>query len=126
MPRLWSFWEGWRGVVLRPPDFTALQRQGGCGAATHALRTLVGSVSPDSAARDAGLRAGDVVTAVDGEPVFAFRQVAEAVEASDGQPVTLALWRDGEEVEATVTPRRTDVPARDGWGSAIASTVVVR
>ncbi len=75
---------------------------------------LVGAVSPDSAARDAGVRAGDVVTAVDGEPVFAFDQVAEAVGASEGRPVTLLLWRDGEEVEATVTPRRTDVPGREG------------
>ncbi len=75
---------------------------------------IVGAVSPDSAARDAGVRSGDVVTAVDGRPVFAFGQIAEAVRASEGRSVTLALWRGGEALDVTVTPRRTDEPSPDG------------
>ncbi len=75
---------------------------------------IAGAVSPDSAARDAGLRAGDVITAVDGRPVFAFEQVVDAVSGSDGRPLTLAVWRDGETLTLEVAPRRTDLPRGEG------------
>lgn len=75
---------------------------------------LVGNVAPDSAARDAGLRPGDVVTAVDGAAVFAFEQVFDAVVASEGAPLALSLWREGEALEVTAAPRRTDLPGADG------------
>lgn len=76
---------------------------------SHAL-----GVSHDSAAEDAGILEGDVITAVDGTPVFAFSQLREIVGASDGAPLTLTIWRDGETVEKTLTPRRMDLPLQDG------------
>jgi regulator of sigma E protease len=71
-------------------------------------------ISPDSAARSADMRPGDVITAVDGQPVFAFDQVVEKVTASNGQPLTLSVWRDGADLTFVVTPRRTDLPTEDG------------
>lgn len=75
---------------------------------------LVGAVTPDSAAWDVEMRAGDLVTAVDGRPVFAFDQVVEAVVASEGRPVGLTVWRDGATLEFTVVPRRADLPTPGG------------
>ncbi|MDJ1008156.1 MAG: RIP metalloprotease RseP [Paracoccaceae bacterium] len=72
------------------------------------------SVSLDSAAEEAGLMDGDVIRAVDGASVFAFSQLREIVGTSDGQPLTLDIWRDGESLEVTLTPRRMDLPLDDG------------
>jgi len=55
-----------------------------------------------------------VVLSVDGVPVHAFAQLREIVGASDGRSLTLRLWRAGEEVEATLTPKRMDLPLPEG------------
>lgn len=76
---------------------------------------IAAAISPDSAARAVDMRAGDVILAVDGQPVFAFDQIIAAVTAGEGRPVTLDVWRAGEELTFVVTPRRTDLPT-DGGG----------
>ncbi|MEI4470283.1 RIP metalloprotease RseP [Frigidibacter sp. MR17.24] len=78
------------------------------------LPPRVAQVVPDSAAAAAGLRAGDVVTAIDGQPIASFAQMQDIVEGSEGRALVLGLWRDGQPVEATLSPRRTDLPLRDG------------
>jgi len=82
--------------------------------AAFPLIPLVRSVSPQSAAIEAGLQEGDVIQAIDGSPVFAFAQVREAVEAAQGAPLDLTIWRGGEIIEVTLSPRRTDLPTADG------------
>ncbi len=52
--------------------------------AAFPLVPLVQSVAPQSAAIAAGLRQGDLIRAVNGEAIFAFRQLREAVDAADG------------------------------------------
>ena len=74
----------------------------------------VSQVSPRSVAMDSGLEPGDVITAIDGEPVFAFDQLKSAVEASGGRALPLDVWRDGQTVRFTLAPRRTDEPLADG------------
>ena len=75
---------------------------------------LVKQVMPQSAAYGAGLRAGDVITAVDGTEIFAFRELKSAVEASDGASLALTVWRAGETLEFNMTPKVTDEPQDDG------------
>ncbi len=75
---------------------------------------LIGEVAPRSAAMDISLQAGDVITAIDGEPIFAFEQLKEHVESSDGRVLLLTVWRDGAELEFALAPRRTDEPQADG------------
>lgn len=75
---------------------------------------LADSVQPSSAAQDAGLRAGDVVLAVDGTPIWAFAELRERVGASDGQTLMLAVWREGETFEVALAPRRVDLPLPGG------------
>ncbi|WP_442902479.1 RIP metalloprotease RseP [Frigidibacter sp. MR17.14] len=78
------------------------------------LPPRVAQVVPDSAAGEAGIREGDVVTAIDGQPIASFAQMQQIVSASDGRALDLTLWRDGAEQGVTLTPRRTDLPLRDG------------
>ncbi|MEL7092032.1 MAG: RIP metalloprotease RseP [Pseudomonadota bacterium] len=87
---------------------------------------LVATVTPQSAALAAGLQQGDVITAIDGAPVFAFNQLKTAVETSDGRSLALSVWRDGEIIDKMLTPKRTDEPQADGgfvtvWRIGIAS-----
>lgn len=74
---------------------------------------LVTQVSPQSAALAAGLRAGDVITSINGEPVFAFEQLKTFVEGSDGAPLSLIVWNDGESRDVTLAPKRVDEPQAD-------------
>tara|TARA_R110002049_G_scaffold10127_1_gene50082 strand:- start:35809 stop:37152 length:1344 start_codon:yes stop_codon:yes gene_type:complete len=80
----------------------------------YLLPPLVSSVMPQSAAHDAGLQGGDVITAVDGTPIFDFDQLKEAVESSNGAALLLTVWRSGETLEFTMIPKATDEPQADG------------
>jgi regulator of sigma E protease len=75
---------------------------------------LVGGVNPDSAADAAGVQAGDAILAVDGQPVGSFAMLRDVVGASDGQPLTLTVWRAGQTLDLEMTPRRADLPLEDG------------
>ncbi len=80
----------------------------------YLLPPLVGQLVPRSAAIAAGLEQGDVITAVEGEEIVAFEQLKERVEGSDGEPLALTVWRDGELLEFTLAPKVTDEPQADG------------
>lgn len=65
---------------------------------------LVQSVSPDGPAGDAGLRPGDVVTELSGEPVRGADDLVAAVQRSSvGAELAVAFTRDGQPQQATVT-----------------------
>lgn len=78
------------------------------------MPALVSGLQPRSAAMDQGFEVGDVITAIDGTPIYAFEDLREAVEASAGADMVMAVWRDGETVEITVAPRRMDLPLPEG------------
>jgi len=80
----------------------------------YLLPPYVSSVQPRSAAYRAGLKGGDVITGVDGTEIFSFAQLKTAVEASEGQPLDLKVWREGEALDFTLTARPVDEPQPDG------------
>mgnify|MGYP001627765579 CR=1 FL=1 len=77
---------------------------------------LITQLAPNSAAYDIGLKVGDVIQGVDGEPVFAFDQLKERVEASNGAALALEVWREGQDsaLEFALAPRRVDEPQPEG------------
>ena len=80
----------------------------------HPMPPLVLDVQPKSAALDAGLKAGDVVLALDGQPMATFNQMPGLIEAKGGAPVRLTIWREGKTFDVELTPRRRDLPTSDG------------
>jgi len=110
---------GWLGVSLQPLDrdlATALSVADAKGA-------LVSGVEPNSPAARAGLRAGDVLTAVDGRRVESPRDVAAGVAAvAPGGTATLALLRDGaaleQRVEVGTSPASREAAAKAGGAAA--------
>lgn len=71
------------------------------------VETEAGSVNP---AGDAGIRAGDVILAVDGRAVTSARELLERVNEGDGQAAVLTVKRDGKNRSVSVLPVRE----RDG------------
>ena len=71
----------------------------------HPLAPVVGQVLLRSAAMEAGIKAGDVVLRAGGQDVTTFAQLPDIVAASQGAPVPLTIWRDGQTFELTITPR---------------------
>ena len=80
----------------------------------HPQPPLAGNIALNSAARDAQMQAGDVVTHIDGAPVATFQELREIVGASDGRAVDLTVWRGGQDVSLTLVPRRVDLPLDAG------------
>ncbi len=80
---------------------------------------LVSQVVPRSAAFEAGLQPGDTILNINGERAFAFAQLKEVVEGSNGAPVDLTIWREGETFDVVLTPKRTDEPLPEGGFQAV-------
>jgi len=65
---------------------------------------LVNSVTADSAAAKAGLKAGDLLVKVGGTPVEETTDLREAVGGLEpGKPTPVTVWRDGRNLDLTVT-----------------------
>ncbi|HEX8711995.1 MAG TPA: DegQ family serine endoprotease [Terracidiphilus sp.] len=65
---------------------------------------LVNDVSPNTPGSRAGLRRGDIITAVNGEPMSTNSQLQLKIsQSSPGTTVHLSVWRDGKTVEVPVT-----------------------
>jgi regulator of sigma E protease len=86
------------------------------------ILTQVQMVNPGSPAEAAGLRPGDVIRSIDGEPVFFYRFV-EVIESNPETPLRFAVEREGEPVEIVVTPRREGQVGRIGVMQGPASVV---
>jgi S1-C subfamily serine protease len=69
----------------------------------------VEGVSPGGPAAEAGVKAGDVIVAIQSQPVATGRELVKAMEAIEpGQKVALELRRDGKPVKLSVEARPLD------------------
>jgi membrane-associated protease RseP (regulator of RpoE activity) len=64
-------------------------------AATKKQKKCVEGADPVSAARQVGLRPGDVITAIDGQPVSGWDALTAKVRAAGGKTITVTYERDG-------------------------------
>lgn len=68
--------------------------------------SIVGTVDPGRPAWQAGIRPGDRITEVAGEPVsYFYEEMAPAIEAWPAQEIDIAWERLGEPMRARITPR---------------------
>jgi serine protease Do len=64
---------------------------------------LVSGVEEDAPAAEAGLRPGDVIVSLNGEPIERFTELSTSIaELQPGTEATLGIWRDREEREIDV------------------------
>lgn len=65
---------------------------------------LISQIFPDTAAADAGLRVGDLIVAIDGEPVTGIQELSAMIkERRPGDTVVIEIVRNGSESEVEVT-----------------------
>ena len=76
---------------------------GGPGAADPSQSNMVTSFAETSAARDAGLREGDRIVAIDGEATPQFQDIQDKVLMYPNRTITMGVERDGREMELPVT-----------------------
>jgi len=68
------------------------------------LKPAVGSVKEGSPAFSAGFKKGDLITAINAEPVETWEEMAERIGRSNGQTLEIRVRRPEEAVVLTVTP----------------------
>ncbi len=115
-PKLENF-EGYADSLPVEPVIDYLVRRDGSEmtvSGPYPYPPMVVGLAPGSAAMDAGMKVGDVITDVDGVSVFAFTQLQDIVLASDGKELALTVWREGDVVDLNMTPRKTDLPLPEG------------
>lgn len=91
---------GWLGVQIQPVSKDIAESVG----LEEAKGAIVADAQGDSPARKAGIRSGDTILGVDGQPVESPRDLARMIAAyPPDTEVTLDVWRDGREQEMKVT-----------------------
>jgi regulator of sigma E protease len=83
------------------------------GAAPYMPAAIGDTVAGDPADK-AGLKPGDVVTAVEAQPVLSWDELAERIHQRAGQPTRLEVKRGPEALSLTVTPKKGKIPGPDG------------
>jgi regulator of sigma E protease len=81
-------------------------------------RSVIGEVVKESAAEQAGLKAGDRILSVNGRPAELFEQLLDAVTGSNGQVLQLRIERGTEQIDLSAQPRLED----DSQGDASKKT----
>ena len=74
----------------------------------------VDAIQPDSAAQAAGLMEGDLVLAIDGQPIETFSDMQRIVSVSADRPLAMLVDRGGRQFTVEVTPQRREITDRFG------------
>ncbi|MCF0216839.1 MAG: RIP metalloprotease RseP [Fibrobacteraceae bacterium] len=80
---------------------------------------IIGFVTDDGAAAEAGIVPGDTITAIDGKPTQGWDDFREQIGVSLGAKVQLEVHRGGEPLMVTVVPKEFIVPAADSLSNPI-------
>jgi regulator of sigma E protease len=75
---------------------------------------MIANVTPLLPASKAGLRAGDLVVAVNGTAIRSFNELRDTVLASLDATLDLTVFRDGAEIHLTVVPGLQDIDDGEG------------
>lgn len=67
----------------------------------------IGKIEANSAAQTAGLKQGDIITAVGGKSVSNWTELVSDISSNGSKEVVLNITRDGQQKEVKVTPQKT-------------------
>jgi serine protease Do len=91
---------GWMGVQIQPVTSDIADSVG----MKESKGALVAEPMADSPAAKAGIRSGDVITALNGNAVKDARDLATQIGGmAPGTPVNVTIWRDGAETSISMT-----------------------
>lgn len=97
--------EGHETVLRVTPDATTKMKIGDIGVLPN-VHPSIRTVEGNSPAEKAGIRAGDVVLALNGDPITFSGQLSAGIKKFPEQPITIRVKRTAAELDIVVTPRR--------------------
>ncbi len=86
------------------------------------IEARISAVEPDTPAAAAGFEAGDLIVAVNGDPIQSFSEVQRRVSGAAGEEMTFTVERDGERLTLSATPERRTLT--DPFGNEYTSGVL--
>ncbi|RLQ95710.1 RIP metalloprotease RseP [Falsibacillus albus] len=69
---------------------------------------VLGKISPDGAAHEAGLHKGDTVLSIEGAEISSWSDVVDVVRKHPGDELTFTVERDNKTIDIPVTPKLTE------------------
>jgi regulator of sigma E protease len=99
--------EGREVAVTVVPDVFGANKMGDAGLQPPVVTGMVEAGSP---AEKSGIRTGDVLLAVDDKPIRGLRDLSDALDKTQSNPVQLSVLQQGQEHKVSVTPRLMDTP----------------
>ena len=100
-----------RELTLAMPDSLLDQlgkEEGFIGLNNILVPSKLGDVEKSMPAGQAGLQAGDQITAVNGEPIQSWQELVQHIKSAEG-PLQLTVLRNNEQFETEVTPNENDI-----------------
>lgn len=71
--------------------------------------TEIGQITPGSPAEKAGFQVGDVIKAINNQPINTWQEVSETIKNGGGKPLSLSIQRGSELVALSGTPTSSEV-----------------
>ncbi len=89
---------------------------------TFIMKPSIGAVRAGSPAAAAGLMQGDLITVINGMAINSWDEMAEIINASQGQTLNLTIQRQESTLDFSITPEK--VPAQNIFGETIQRYVI--
>lgn len=89
---------------------------------TFIMKPSIGAVRTGSPAAAAGLKQGDLITAINGMAINSWDEMAEIINASEGRTLSLAVRRQETTLDFSIVPEK--VPAQNIFGEEIQRYVI--
>jgi regulator of sigma E protease len=106
--------QGSRELFTVTPEMDPKLDVGSVGWAEQ-ITVEVASVYPDMEAAKVGLKRGDILVSVNGQPIRSLSKLAEVINSADGQPVQLVYRRDDQTRTVTVKPTKNNIDGQEHW-----------
>ncbi|WP_226532759.1 M50 family metallopeptidase [Microbacterium paraoxydans] len=90
-----------------------------CVVPAGSTQTECTADDPESPAAEAGIKPGDVIVSVDGQPVSDFAEATAIVQAAPGETLDLVVLRDGAEQTLSITPVAAERTITDAAGQPV-------
>ena len=105
------------GETIETQVTPVLDARSGIGSAGWAEQAeiQIGGVEKGMDAERQGLRRGDVLQTVNGQPIRSTYRLREIIKASQGKPVEVAYTRDGRPMTAAITPSWRELEGQKSW-----------
>ncbi len=115
--RSMQVWVERNGQRLHFSVTPALDPKQGVGIAgwDEQMDVEVAGVMPGMDAEKAGLKQGDLLVAVNGQPVRSTPKLHDIINGTGGKPVAITYERGGQKRDVTITPTQSNIDGAERW-----------